>query len=244
MDNPTAKELLSAYRPNGADARDPIFREALNKCKRDPGLEFWLNDQQAFDVRMSAMLNNIVSPETDRDTLQATLRVDLTPSIWRRTSRTLLPLAAALMVGGGLLIQHNRTSDPIWKPGALAVSSLTQDMRPLDFRAEDVVGMQDWLTSQGAPVPNVLPLLLQEAVGKGCKLFDDGRGNTISMLCFNIGNELVHVFVFDEHTSHYVNLSVEFWQNEHGWNLRAIPQDGFLLAVATRGNTDALNTIW
>jgi len=45
MDNPTAKEILSLYRPNGADARDPLFREALDQCKRDPGLAAWLNDQ-------------------------------------------------------------------------------------------------------------------------------------------------------------------------------------------------------
>jgi len=140
--------------------------------------------------------------------------------------------------------QHDRAPDLIWEPGSLSVSSLSRGSRPLDYEAGDAVSMKAWLAAQGAPVPASLPLILKDAVGKGCKLFDDGHGNTISMLCFAIGNELVHVFVFDENTRHYVNLSAERWQTERGWHLRALPQNGLMLAIATRGNTDSLNAIW
>ena len=36
--NESAKFVLNAYRPNGADARDPIFRAALEQAARDPEL--------------------------------------------------------------------------------------------------------------------------------------------------------------------------------------------------------------
>ena len=36
MDNQTAKKILSAYRPDGTDATDPVFQDALAQCERDP----------------------------------------------------------------------------------------------------------------------------------------------------------------------------------------------------------------
>ena len=36
FDRDNAKLLLSAYRPNGADAQDPVFKEALELAQRDP----------------------------------------------------------------------------------------------------------------------------------------------------------------------------------------------------------------
>lgn len=36
MRNECAKFLLSAYRPNGADALDPVFKDALEQLECDP----------------------------------------------------------------------------------------------------------------------------------------------------------------------------------------------------------------
>ena len=41
MTNQDAKLVLSAYRPNGADARDPFFEQALQQANRDPELTEW-----------------------------------------------------------------------------------------------------------------------------------------------------------------------------------------------------------
>lgn len=244
MDNLSAKEILSAYRANGADAQDPLFREALDQCRHDPSLQSWLRDQQAFDSRMSARLKSFCAPDSEKEALLATLPLTRPPSFWQRSVRRMFPLAAALILGLGLLVYRARAPDLTWETGSLSVSSLSRASRSLDYRAEDALSMNAWLVEQGAPVPESLPLLLQEAVGNGCKLFDDGRDNVISMLCFTIGNELVHVFVFDEHTRHYVDLNAERWQNERGWHLRALPQGDLLLAVATRGDTGALASLW
>lgn len=244
MDNISAKEILSAYRTSGADAQDPLFREALDQCRRDPALRSWLRDQQAFDSHMSAQLQSLCAPDSEKDSLLALLPLTSPPSFWRRTGRRMFPLAAVLTLGVGLLVFFSRAPDPVWKPGLLAVSSLSHDSHSLDFQTDDAVSMKAWLTEQGAPVPESLPLLLQNAVGKGCKLFDDGRGNAVSLLCFTIGNELVHVFVFDQDTRHYVDLSAERWQKERGWHLRALPQADILLAVATHGDPEVLASLW
>ena len=39
MNNQEAKFILSSYRPNGADARDALFQEALQQVRQDPAVE-------------------------------------------------------------------------------------------------------------------------------------------------------------------------------------------------------------
>ena len=41
MDNKTAKEILGAYRPNGSDALDETFKDALQHAERDPESKAW-----------------------------------------------------------------------------------------------------------------------------------------------------------------------------------------------------------
>jgi hypothetical protein len=62
MTNARAKFLLSVYRPNGADAEDPAFKEALAQAQRDPTLGSWFREQQAFDELIFAKLRSIEVP--------------------------------------------------------------------------------------------------------------------------------------------------------------------------------------
>jgi len=62
MTNQDAKLVLSAYRPNGADARDPFFEQALQQAKLDPELMEWFQKQRAFDRVIVAKLRTIEPP--------------------------------------------------------------------------------------------------------------------------------------------------------------------------------------
>jgi hypothetical protein len=62
MTNQDAKLVLSGYRPNGADARDPFFEQALQQANRDPELTEWFEKQRAFDRVIVAKLRNIEPP--------------------------------------------------------------------------------------------------------------------------------------------------------------------------------------
>ncbi len=243
MDNPAAKELLSAYRPNGADARDPIFREALDQCEHDPGLASWLKHQQAFDARISALLTNIHAPETDRDTLLATASLDVRHSSrLSRWSRIVLPMAAMLLIALGIMFALNPRVSRI--PEDFHVARLADSARSLDHMADSADELRAWVRTQGAPVPATLPALFETAQGNGCKVFEDGRGGKVSLLCFSIEGQLVHLFVFDDQTRALVKASEEDWQQERGWNVRILEADGQLLAVATRGSLKTLDAIW
>ena len=71
MTNECAKFLLSAYRSNGADAQDPVFKEALDQARHDPVLANWLREQREFDEIISAKLCSIEPPAGLREAILA-----------------------------------------------------------------------------------------------------------------------------------------------------------------------------
>jgi thiol-disulfide isomerase/thioredoxin len=56
-----AKLILSAYRPDGQDAGDPQFQEALELMKHDPELDRWFAEAQAWDTRVADKLRQAAS---------------------------------------------------------------------------------------------------------------------------------------------------------------------------------------
>ena len=74
MTNEDAKFLLSAYRPNGADAQDPFFEEALERAQCDPEVAIWFRDEQNFDQIISSKLRSIAPPSNVEAAILAGLR--------------------------------------------------------------------------------------------------------------------------------------------------------------------------
>ena len=60
--NESAKFVLNAYRPNGADAQDPVFRDALEQAARDPELAAWFKEQRTFDSLIAGKLAEFEPP--------------------------------------------------------------------------------------------------------------------------------------------------------------------------------------
>src|SRR5437867_4392387 len=75
MDNREAKFILGAYRPNGQDAGDPRFSEALEQVRRDPMLERWFNESIAFDRAITEKWRAIEVPPDLRENILAGVRV-------------------------------------------------------------------------------------------------------------------------------------------------------------------------
>jgi hypothetical protein len=93
--NQDVKLVLSSYRPNGADARDAFFEEALEQAKRDPELMEWFVKQRVFDDVIVSKLRTIEPP--------AGLNLEILAGLWaigepRRAVGHWLAVAAALFV--------------------------------------------------------------------------------------------------------------------------------------------------
>ena len=63
MDKEQAKFILQSFRPDGADASDADFTEALEFATRDRELGEWLATERATDAQFAAALSHVEIPE-------------------------------------------------------------------------------------------------------------------------------------------------------------------------------------
>jgi len=76
MDKEHAKFILQSYRPDGADAQDPHFKEALTLAAEDRELGEWLAHERAHDSVFTEALNAINIPEGLRTEILSVLEND------------------------------------------------------------------------------------------------------------------------------------------------------------------------
>lgn len=69
MDKERAKFILQSFRPDGEDASEPAFTEALKLAAKDRELGEWLADERAQDAAFAAMLSEVEIPEDLRDAI-------------------------------------------------------------------------------------------------------------------------------------------------------------------------------
>lgn len=69
MDRERARFILQSFRPDGADAREPAFQEALELATEDRELGEWLAAERAQDAAFAAMLSDVQIPEDLREAI-------------------------------------------------------------------------------------------------------------------------------------------------------------------------------
>ena len=77
MDREQARFILRSFRPDGADATDPDFEEALAVAAADPELGDWLTGERAQDAVHAAALDDLAIPPALRAGILERLEVDL-----------------------------------------------------------------------------------------------------------------------------------------------------------------------
>ncbi len=76
MDKEQARFVLRSFRPDGADAGDPDFAEALKVALENRELGEWLAHERAFDASFSQALGTVDLPSNLRDDILACLAVE------------------------------------------------------------------------------------------------------------------------------------------------------------------------
>jgi hypothetical protein len=71
MTNDEAKFILSAYRPDGSDAGNAAFGDALKMAGSDPMLGSWFSLSRAHDAAVAAKLREVAPPAGLRDAILA-----------------------------------------------------------------------------------------------------------------------------------------------------------------------------
>ena len=230
MTNEEAKNVLSTYRPNGADAGDGCFTEALRQAERDPELARWFEDQRRFDRSMAEALQGIPVPSDAKREVLAAARVE---SRVRQYPRWIGALAAALVLSAGILFAwfafdpSERLGRVLAEDGPVAFfADLTAQAMPFGYRADSVAALSAWLESRGAPFPNGLPASMADAEAVGCQVFQQTEGSAVSLLCLVRDGEFVHLFVVGEDDPAFAGLPGNTWIEQDGWNAYSWQREG------------------
>jgi hypothetical protein len=206
MTNKDAAFLLGACRPNGADANDPEFSDALTQAERDPTLKAWFAEQRSTDSAIAARLKAVPVPADLRSRILTGGRVSR-PKPWFSTQR-ILAIAAVLAIFAGLASwftgarrTDNVASNPVtgprpaseWQDTAMAtLSQLLTGKAAFDAQSPKIADLQQWLHANGSPTGN-LPPNVQGMSSLGCKTIA-WNGYPASLICFHGPNgELVHL---------------------------------------------------
>lgn len=250
MDNSTAKEILSAYRPSGIDAQDKNFSDALAQCQNDPAMRDWFSNEQRFDAAAAEALASVTVPHDGKSRLLQTPVFGLINTPEQGDSPApkskSLPgfqwsfgIAALLLLGLITVWQIvPRYSSPHLETETFSIAGLVKDAMPLSYRSDDSAEVLTWLAGRDAPVPEHMPDSLASAAAIGCRVFDVPGGGKISLLCLLSNGEVVHFFVFDEEASTLLaNAPLNTWWEEDGWNMYSFEQGNQRIAVATQGST-------
>jgi hypothetical protein len=197
MNNQEARLILQAYRPDGQDASDPLFAEALEQSRRDPELQKWFADENALDARLqSRMQTAIPIPRGLKSDLLA-LRKTVRPTPWWFQPMKLAAAAAvALFLGVAVFFLLPQ------KPATLASFQQTmarysmQEQEHVAFESHDIAKIDQWLQDNGAQANFNLPGLLQTGDPQGCRLVD-WNSHKATMICFMLKGEHMDLFVMD-----------------------------------------------
>ena len=201
MNNEEAKFLLQGYRPNGSDAQDPQFVEALEQVKRNPGLEQWFRQQQAVDSAISEKVCSLPVPPGLKDDILAGRKTLRPVSRWTRRT-TLTALAACVLALLGLVALFMTSSDRqdftrYREDMVRFVTDVEQGREPLLLTSGDIAGIQAWMAENAADLKVKVPASLTAGSGVGCSVVD-WNGESVALACFRLeGGEVAHLLVIN-----------------------------------------------
>ncbi len=246
MDKQEAKLVLQALRPNGLDATQPAFAEALALVERDPELKAWWKAQQAFDHQVAAKLEEVPLPPDLRATILAGRKIEQ----FRPQPHLAYWLAAAAVVAVLCVIGtslHTASED------ARSVSSARYDEAALAFLGNDApaLGMTSpdrdkivaWLKGHNAPTGD-LPGKMSALPPVGCQKFVV-HGHDVSLICFVLaGGKLVHLFVVDQTAlSDPPSRSGPEFRQVEGWSTASWSDGRMSYMLATTAGPEALRQL-
>jgi hypothetical protein len=236
--NESAKFVLNAYRPNGADAQDPVFHAALEQAARDPELAAWFKEQRSFDSLIAGKLAEVQPSATLHAAILA--GIENRSPVRRVTIRPLLALAAVLVLSGAILIplymeSGSRTSliEQYQRANLTMLSSVPAPK--LDLVTADFSRTQQYLAEMKAPCIPFLPGSLLDLPTAGCKTLH-WKGRDFSLTCFRLpSGELLHVFVIDENAFRSIDVGDNF-KDMDGWHFKCRRIAGMLLMFVSRAS--------
>jgi len=192
MNNAEAKFILQGYRPNGADADDATFHDAIEQARKDPALGEWFAKQQAFDAAVSAKLAQMPAPADLRAAILAGGRMSENAPArrhwWNRPMGMAAAAGIAVMLGAGVVL---------WPKQAAAFSEFAL----ADAKLSAIHGghghenneLQAVLNDPATKLGQKLPINFANLHETGCRTISF-KGHDVLELCFKRNGVWFHAY--------------------------------------------------
>lgn len=193
MKSDEAKFILGAYRPNGLDAADPTFAQALWQAQADQELGTWFARSKAHDGALAARLREIAPPAGLREAIFAGGRVS-------SRSRRLLRLPTWLAIAAAVAVLA--TLSVMWKAGSRQAGAdafgkfVMADTESGNYPGKGAAysDLGRWLESgAGKLSAAVIPMDFEKLRTTGCRTVQF-FGHDVLELCFERDNRLFHLY--------------------------------------------------
>lgn len=198
MKNQEAKFILGAYRPDGQDADDTTFHEALAQAEKDPELRVWFERQRKFDSALSAKLKEVSPPAGLREAILTGSRLSVGAAKRRRSWWTAGWLAAAAAVALVTTVALKTRATAAQPTGAQLAAFALDDLanhhdRHMGFPA-GLPGLQAQLTNVQVPLSKGVGFNLADLRKEHCRAVKVG-GREVFEICFQRDGTWYHVYV-------------------------------------------------
>jgi len=194
MTNEEAKFILSAYRPNGADAEDKVFREALCQSMWDPELRRWLEKQQAFDRSIAEKLERLQPPASLALEILTLARVSARSKSRTRRWTWLLASLAAVLACAVLVLQHGTARSAVDDLSSIALRDAAEASLDHFGQSPELNDLQVRLASASMPWSHGLAVDIDELAKRHCRTLDAGN-HRILEICFSRAGTWYHLYV-------------------------------------------------
>jgi hypothetical protein len=236
--------ILSALRPDGPEASEADFAEALALAERDPALKAWWKAQREFDRKVAAKLAEVPLPEDLRETILASRKIE--PFRPRASYSTWLAIAAmvAFLCVAGTFWEVS-TYGPVDREdyAQQILPMLGNDSPHLAMTTPDHDKITAWLKSQHAPVGE-MPAKFAAMPSLGCQKYDI-HGHTVSLVCFGLENGgEAHLFIVDRSAlNDPPEIGRPRFDTMQGWNVASWSDGKMSYLLATHASPDELKQL-
>lgn len=191
MTNQEAKFTLAAYRANGRDADNPMFREALDQVRLDPALAAWWTRAQAHDAAVAARLAEVAPPAGLREAILAGARASRRPRV-RWTGWLALAAGVAVLLSAGLIAWPRRAAAESARLTAFAIDDTAHGQH--GGHGGPTGAMQAMLGASSTRLGAGLPVDFATLRSTGCRTLDF-QGHAVLEICFSRDGKWFHCYI-------------------------------------------------
>ena len=196
MNNEEARKILAVYRPGGHDADDPFFADAKRAALEDPELGAWFAEEQNFDRAFASRIAEAAVPVGLKTRILAAAS---NPPQRRFPLRSIGLAAAAILLLAAVFTFWQMRSQRLAMLDHFRgeMISFVKLSPPLEFKADELEEVKEWLTDREAPAKVSVPPNLARLDPVGCRVLSF-RGRKVTLICFRRDDgRIAHLLIVD-----------------------------------------------